>query len=113
MIKLLIRVAIIVGALYFSIEKIEGVSLITESEMYLSSFIILAVIFVIVEILIYPILKFITFPIRVLSLGLASIALSFFVIYSISYIYEPFVIESIFAAAILCVVMGLVRSLTD
>ena len=111
MISLLFRIGVVVILIYLSIQYIPGINLIAPEESWNNAFGILAVLFVISELIVYPILKIIILPLSFLTLGLASIILSLCIIYFIEYIYGPFVIENGIAAILLCFVLGIIRTI--
>lgn len=111
--KLIVRILCIGIALFAFIQLWDGVTLDVSEQDFLFEFIKLLGLFLIIELVIHPILRIITLPIRWLTLGLASIALSVGLIYFVSYIYDPFMLESIINAVVVGFVFGLIRIITD
>ena len=113
MVKFVIRALCIGIVLFVFIELLDGVSLAVPPQDFLLEFGKLLGLFLIVELILYPILRIITLPIRWLTLGLASIVLSIVLVYLVAYLYGPFIIESILYAGLLGFVFGIIRSITD
>lgn len=113
MVKLTIRALLMIASIYLSIKYIDGVTLVAPDNEFLSRFTITVLLFLLGEVIVYPILNAFFFPLRILTLGLASIFLSMLIIYFIANFYEPFIIDSLFEVLVLAVIFAIVRFGTD
>ena len=113
MLNLAIRGLLIFLVLYMSVKYIEGISITAPPDAFWSTFLVTFGLFVIAEVLAYPLLNSILFPIRVLTLGVASLFIAVLVISFIANFYEPFVVASLFEIFVLAILFAIVRFGTD
>ena len=110
MIGLIIRIGLIVVAVFLAIQYIPGIELqVAEGSNIYYTFLPIGIAFAIFEILLFPIIKLVTFPIRLITLGLSSFVIYILFIYLVSYIFPTFVIDSIIEAVILTFVLSVLK----
>ncbi len=107
-----LRILLIWLGLYLSIEYFDGISLEPTQYGILVSFVLLFLLFAAVELLLYPMMKMLILPLRILTLGFASMALSVNLVYIIAFLLPFFIVSSLWQAAVLGVGIGFVRILT-
>ena len=110
--KYVLRILLIWVGLYASIEYLDGISLEPTQYGLFPSFVLLFLIFAAVELLLYPMMKMLLLPLRILTLGFATAALSVNLVYIIAFVLPFFVVSSFWQAAVLGVGIGFVRILT-
>ena len=110
--KYVLRIILIWVALYLSIVYLDAISLAPTKYGIVSSFVILFVIFAAVEILLYPVMKMLLLPLRILTFGFASAVLSVSLIYIIAFMFPLFTISSFWQAVVLGTGIGIARILT-
>ena len=109
--KYVLRVLLVWGVLILGITYLDGIVL-TTTEYGFVSFILLFIIFAAVELLLYPAMKILILPLRILTLGLASVALSVNLVYLIAFIVPFFTVSSLWQAVVMGGGMGIARVLT-
>ena len=107
-----LRILLIWLGLYLGIVYFDGISLEPIQYGILPSFVLLFLVFAAVELLLYPIMKMLILPLRVLTLGFATAVLSVNLVYIIAFLLPFFVVSSLWEAAALGVGIGFVRLLT-
>lgn len=112
MIKIVLRVCLMGAALYFSILYLSGISLVTDQHGFIVSFSVLFALFAGIEIILYPVMRLVILPLRLLTFGFASLVLSVLLVYAVSFFHPPFVISSVFHAVLLGVTLGFARAVT-
>ena len=90
MVMKLLHLVAIVAMLYAAIFYLEILSLQPLSESILSSFIVLSLLFLLVESFVHPLIRLILFPLRVITLGAFSLVISITLTFFVLQIY-PFV----------------------
>lgn len=108
----MLRILLIWLGLYLSVAYLDDISLEPIQYGILPSFVILFIVFAVVELLLYPIMKMLILPLRILTLGFASAVLSVNLVYIIAFFLPFFVVSSLWQAAVLGVGIGFVRLLT-
>ena len=86
----LIHIGLLVAVLYFPITYLDGISLVSGPHGFLISFLLLALIFSFIEIVLHPLLRLIFLPVRMLSFGIVSIVLSICLVWLVVFLYPPF-----------------------
>ena len=107
-----LRILLIWLGLYLSIAYLDGISLEPTQYGIFISFVLLFLLFAVVELLLYPIMKMLILPLRVLTFGFASAVLSVNLVYIVSLLLPFFVVSSLWQAMVLGVGIGFVRLLT-
>lgn len=110
--KYLLRIVLIGVILYLSAVYLDGITLLPIKYGIIPSFFVLLVIFSSVEILIYPIIKMLILPLRLITFGLASAVLSIGLVYAIAWLYPFFMISSFWQLLVFGAVLSIVRVLT-
>lgn len=110
--KYILRIALIGVLLYLSIVYLDGVTLTATKYGIIPSFVLLLAIFAVVEVLLYPIMKMLILPLRIITFGFASAVLSVNLVYIIALMYPFFEISSFWHALLFGVALGIVRLLT-
>ncbi len=94
MILFLIRVILLAAGLLFVVHNFDGIEIVAENESLRWTYFFMVLIgLIIVDLIVIPLLNIITLPIRILTLGLSTIVINFFVIFSLSRLVEGFVIN--------------------
>ena len=107
-----LRILLIWLGLYLSIEYFDGISLEPTQYGVFLSFVLLFLLFTAVELLLYPVMKMLILPLRILTLGFASAALSVNLVYVIAFFLPFFIVSSFWQAAALGLGIGFIRMLT-
>ena len=110
--KYALRIVCIGVVLYCGIVYLDGVTLLPIEYGILASFLLLFAIFAVIEVLLYPIMKMMLLPLRILTFGLASTVLSFNLVYIVAILYPFFEVSSFWQALLLSIAFGVVRSVT-
>ena len=105
----ILHVCLIGVALYASIVLLDGVSLTTDSYGFLLSFIFLFIVLFVVELVIYPVVNLVILPLRFVSFGFASLALSIALVYFVEFFIPFFSIASFWQLMLIGVVFGIIR----
>ena len=107
-----LRILLIWLGLYLSIAYFDGISLEPIQYGIFPSFVLLFLVFAAVELLLYPIMKMLILPLRILTLGFATAVLSVNLVYIIAFLLPFFVVSSLWEAAVLGVGIAFIRLLT-
>ena len=110
--KYVLRIILIGLVLYLSVVYLDGVTLVPIRFGVIPSFMLLLGIFSVVEVLIYPIMKMLILPLRLITFGFASAVLSVNLVYVIAWLYPFFTITSFWQALVIGFGLGIVRLLT-
>ena len=110
--KYILRVLLVGAALYLSIIYLDGISLQITEYGFILTFSLLFLIFAAVELLLYPVMKMLILPLRILTLGFASAILSVNLVYIIAFIVPFFTVSSFWQAVVLGAGIGIARILT-
>lgn len=110
--KYVLRVLLVWGVLILGITYLDGIALTTTKYGLIPSFVLLFIIFAAVELLLYPAMKILILPLRILTLGLASVALSVNLVYLIAFLVPFFTVSSLWQAVVVGGGMGVARVLT-
>ena len=110
--KYVLRVMLIGAVLYLSIVYLDGITLLPINYGIIPSFLLLFGIFAVIEVLIYPIMKILILPLRLITFGFASAVLSVNLVYVIAWLYPFLEITSFLHALILGLGFGVARLLT-
>ena len=108
MLKIIIRVLLFAGILYFG-EEIGLLFFIPDSK---DSFIIVLMSIIVIDLLVVPILNFLTIPLRFLTLGFSSLLVLPPVIYILDYALDEFMINGIINLFIVVFGIMMVRLIT-
>ena len=110
--KYILRIIFIGVVLYLSIVYLDGITLLPINYGIIPSFLLLFGIFAVIEVLIYPIMKILILPLRLITFGFASAVLSVNLVYVIAWLYPFLEITSFLHALILGLGFGVARLLT-
>ena len=111
-IKHLLRFLLVGAVLYLGFVYLDGVVLVESPYGTIFSFVSVFAVFAIIEVLIYPIMKILILPLRLVTFGLATAALSVNLVYAIAWLHPFFEVASFWYALLLGVAFGIVRFLT-
>ena len=98
--------------LYGGVEYLDSVSLSTGAHGFLGAFATVLLVFAVIEIAVHPLLNLIFLPLRLISFGLASAALSVALVYLVSVIVTVFTVTSFLDAVLMGLAFGVVHRLT-
>ena len=110
--KYVLRVLLVWGVLILGITYLDGIALTTTKYGLIPSYVLVFLIFAAVELLLYPAMKMLILPLRILTLGLASAVLSVNLVYLIAFVVPFFTVSSLWQAIVVGVGIGLARVLT-
>ena len=110
--KLALRVILIGAVLYGSLEYLDSVSLHVGMRGFWHSFAIVLLVFAVIEIAVHPLLNFIFLPLRLITFGLASVALSVALVYLVSVFVPLFTVAAFLDTVLMGLAFGVARSLT-
>lgn len=108
MIKILLRFLIIAGAVYLIARYISGIHVEDTNTI-----LIVAAVWSLIIMLIRPVLKVLTFPLTLITLGLFSFVLNAFLFYAMTYVVPGFTVAGIIPALIGSVILSFVSSTAD
>ena len=106
------RIVLVGVVLYASVMYLDGVTLAPTKYGIIVSFAVLLIVFSAIELMIYPVVKMFILPLRIITFGLASVALSVNLVYIVTILVPFFQISSLWYALLLGVGLGVVRLLT-
>ena len=110
LLRKLIHVVFLGVVLYFSVLYLDGVLLTDYFGGFIFSFLTLVFVFVVAELLVYPVVNLVILPLRFLTFGFASLALSVGLVYGISFLLPFFSVTSLWQLLLLGSVLGILRS---
>ena len=110
--KYILRITLIGVLLYLGITYLDGITLTATRYGIILSFAILLIIFAVIELLLYPMIKMLILPLRIVTLGFASAILSVNLIYIVAFMFPFFAVSSLWQAIVLGVGIGLIRVFT-
>ncbi|MDE0243575.1 MAG: phage holin family protein [Candidatus Kaiserbacteria bacterium] len=107
--RILFRLLLTGAVLYAGLHYLSGISLTGDGYDYVASFLFLTIIVVIIDIAIHPVLKVLLTPLRLITFGLTSIALSVGIVYTIAHFFDPFIVTSWLHGVLLGGMLGILR----
>ena len=110
--KYLVRIVLVGAVLFLSIVYLDGVTLSPIVYGIVPAFVLLLAVFAVVEVLLYPVVKMLILPLRLLSFGLASAVLSVVMVYAVAFIFPFFTIASLWQGVVMGAGFGIARLLT-
>ncbi len=108
MIKILLRFLIIAGAIYLISNYISGIAVRDTTTL-----LIVAAVWSLIIMLIRPVLKVLTFPLTLVTLGLFSFVLNAVLFYAMTYFVPGFTVAGIVPALVGSAILSFVSSLSD
>ena len=112
MAKMALRLILLGAVLYGGVEYLDSVSLRTGARGFWEAFATVLLVFAVIEIAVHPLLKFVLLPLRLISFGLVSVALSVALVYLVSLLVPVFVVTTFLDTVLLGLAFGVVRGLT-
>ena len=110
--KLVLRVLLIGVVLYGGVEYLDSVSLHIGANGFWGAFATVLLVFAVIEMAVHPLLKAVLLPLRLISFGLASVALSVALVYLVSVFVPLFTVTTFLDAVLMGLAFGVARSLT-
>lgn len=110
--KYLLRLVLVAVVLYVSVVYLDGIVLTDTSYGIIPSFILLFAVFAVIEVILYPIMKMLILPLRLITFGLASAVLSVNLVYVVAWLHPFFTVSSFWHALLVGIGLGIVRFLT-
>ena len=105
-----IHIALLGVVLYLSVLYLDGILLTDASGGFIFSFLLLVAVFAVAELLVYPVVNLVILPLRFLTFGFASFALSVALVYGISLLLPFFSVTSLWQLLLLGSTLGILRS---
>lgn len=106
------RIVLIGVALYGGVEYLDGVRLDADVHGFWGSFATALLAFAVVEVALHPLVRLVFPPLRAVTFGHASVALSVALVYLVSFVVPAFSVASFPDALLMGLAFGAARSLT-
>ena len=112
MAKIALRLILLGVVLYGGVEYLDSASLHIGANDFWGSFATVLLVFAVIEMAVHPLLKAVLLPLRLISFGLASVALSVVLVYLVSVFVPLFTVTTFLDAVLMGLAFGVARSLT-